>query len=110
MPEERTPPAISIPELLRPSDYEYYKAVPLPYGMLPRRDTPEALRKSLDKAHDNLRATVRENDRLRLALLTMHRRQKWGLRIFIALQALSWSALGGVIKWLIPYAVQGMAK
>ena len=99
-----------IPDLLRPSDYEYYRAQLLPGERLPPRDTNAALRRSLDKAHDNLRMVVRENDRLRLALLKMHARQKWLLRAFIVLMGVTWSALGGVVKFLLPYAIRGMAK
>jgi len=99
-----------IDDLLRPSDFAYYRAIPLVPGRLPRRDTPEALRKSADKAHDNLRAVVRENDRLRLALLKMHRRQKWGLRGFTALLGFTWSVMGWIVKLVLPCVLKAMAK
>lgn len=100
-----------IPELLQPSDYQYYHAIPMSPGLPPpRRDTIEALKKSLDKAHDNLRMAVRQNDHLRLALLKMHRQQKWLLKIFIALMLCTWSVLGSLLKFLLPYAIHGLAK
>lgn len=74
------------------------------------RTTPETLLKSLDKAHDNLHHALRENDRLRLALLELHRSQRWQLKIFIALMAAVWTAHGWALNFLIPYAVHGMSK
>jgi hypothetical protein len=97
-------------ELLEPSGYEFYRKEPKPATGWPERDTPKALLKSLDKAHDNLSHALRENDRLRLALIELHRRQRWQLRVFIALTAATWSALGWVFNLLIPYAIHGMAK
>lgn len=101
---------VPIPELLKPTDYEFYRAEPKPAGGWPDRANPKALLKSLDKAHDNLHHALRENDRLRLALLGLHRIQRWQLRIFIALMAATWTALGWALNFLIPYAVHGMAK
>lgn len=99
-----------IPDLLKPSDYEFYRAEPKPANGWPDRDSPKALLKSLDKAHDNLHHALRVNDRLRLALLELHKRQRWQLRIFIALMAATWSALGWVFNLLVPYAIHGMTK
>lgn len=100
-----------IPELLRPSDYAYYTAIPShPRAIWPDRDTVPALRKSLDKAHDNLRHLVSENDRLRSAVFKLHRRIRWLLKVFIALMLVTWSAFAGIVKFLLPYAIQGMQR
>jgi len=103
-------PDSSLPELLAPSDYQPYVALPRPPQGWPDRDSPKALRKSLDKAHDNLHHSIRDNDRLRRALIELHARQRWQLKIFLALMGLTWTALGWALNLLIPYAIHGMSR
>jgi hypothetical protein len=102
--------SLDIAELLSESDYQPYVARPCPPGGWPNRDSLPTLRKSLDKAHDNLRHALRENDRLRAALLALHQRQRWQLRIFLTVMGITWTALGWALNLLIPYAIHGMAR
>jgi len=99
-----------IPELLRPSDAEFYHQIPKPKEGWPDRDNPAALRKSLDLAHDNLKVLVAENDRLRAALLTLHRKLRFWIRVSVTALGILGSAMAGLLGWLIPYAVKGMAR
>lgn len=108
---------MKISDLLRPPDYTPYVELPKPPEGWPPRDSLPALRKSLDKAHDNLKHVVRENDRLRAASLALYqekmrsdRRHKWQLRILYTLIGLTWAAIWGLLQWLIPYAIHGMAR
>lgn len=105
--------APEIPEILRllePSEYEFYRQLDKPPEGWPPRNTLEALEKSDNKAHDNARMLVRENDKLRAALIKLHKSGRFHLRIFILAMCLTWSALGWMLSLLIPYAVHGMAK
>ena len=100
-----------IDELLRPSDYEYYRPMtPRPRAGWPRRDSLQDCRKSLDKAHENLRHLVRENDRLRAALLEIKERQRWTLKVFIALFTGSWGLFAAVLKLFLPALLRGLVK
>lgn len=97
-------------ELLAPSGYEPYVARPCPPEGWTSRDSLPAVRKSLDKAHDNLRHALRENDRLRAALLALHQRQRWQVKIFLAVLGITWTVLGWALRLLIPYAIHGMSR
>jgi hypothetical protein len=99
-----------ITELLKPSDYVYYEQQPMPLEGWPDRDAPKALRKALDKAHDNVAHLVTEKDHLRAALLEMHEKQRRQLKIFIAVMSTTWSVLGWALHLLIPYAIHGMKQ
>lgn len=103
-------PSPELKELLKPSKHKYYEQIPMPPRGWPERETPEALRKSLDKCHDIQHAVLRENDRLRKVVLDLYEAQRWLLKLFIALMLGTWTVMGGVLKWLIPYAIRGMAK
>jgi hypothetical protein len=103
--------SIDIPELLRPSDFEYYRPMPQrPRSGWPRRDSLLDCRKSLDKAHENLRHLVRENDRLRAALIKMHERQRWIVKVSIALFTGSWGLFAAVLKLFLPALLRSIAK
>lgn len=100
-------------QLLEPPSHQYYRQIDKPEGGWPKRDTAKALADSLTKSHDNIKALVHENDRLRKAGLVMDARQrwmlKWGKRILWAIGIV----LGGtwtVLAYMVPYAVKGMAK
>jgi hypothetical protein len=99
-----------IPDLLKPTDYEFYRQVPMPKGGWPDRENPKALRKSLDKAHDNLGQVVRENDRLRKALIMFSQRQTLWIKIVISALGVLAASVCSILGWLIPYAIRGMAK
>jgi hypothetical protein len=98
------------PELLKPSDHEFYHRVPMPDRGWPDRENPRALRQSLDKAHDNVKQLVRENDKMRGALIGLKRQQRKWLKILLACLGVLATAIGSIFGWLIPYAVHGMAK
>lgn len=103
-------PRGTIPDLLRPSDHEYYRPTQRPISGWPERDSPHALRKSLDKAHDNLHHAIRDNDRLRAALLKVAGRQKWQLKVFIVLMGITWSGIGWILNVLIQFVMHGLAR
>lgn len=99
-----------IPDLLKPSDYEFYRKLPMPEGGWPDRETTKALRKSDDIAHDNIKQLVRENDRLRAALIDLHRKQRRWIKILLTCFVTLAGAVASLFAWLIPFAVKGMAK
>jgi nitrate/nitrite-specific signal transduction histidine kinase len=82
----------------------------MPKGGWPDRENPKALRKSLDKAHDNLGQVVRENDRLRKALIMFSQRQTLWIKIVISALGVLAASVCSILGWLIPYAIRGMAK
>jgi hypothetical protein len=102
----------NLSELLQPSGFEFYRSEAMPHEGAPlkRRDSPEALLKSLNTAHNNTRQLITENDHLRAGLLQLHKVQRRQLKIFLALMGLTWTTVGWVLKFLIPYAIHGMAK
>jgi hypothetical protein len=105
-----------ITELLEPSDFEFYRPgqkpspVSVPGYKPQRRDSPEQLLKALNVAHNNIRQLVTEKDQLKSASLKLHQTQKLQLKLFLAAMGVTWTIVGWVLKFLIPYAVHGMAK
>lgn len=103
-----------VPKVLRPADPEFYTDIPEPPGgWRPRLPTPEVIQRSLDKAHDNLRKLVAQNDEQRATIFRLET-QISTYRLWLKL---AWLAIGGlvatlgwVIKFLLPYAIHGMAK
>ena len=102
------------PNLIGPSDEEFYRILPPPPGgWKPRLPTPEVLQKSLDVAHDNIRKLVASNDQQRVVILHMEsevRQYKLWLKGSWAALLVTWALLGWVVKFLLPYAIHGMAK
>jgi len=90
-------------ELLRPDSHVYYRQEEMPDQGWPDRDSPQAVRKALDCAHDNMKALVRENDRLRRVLIESQRRHRRQLGTI-------WTGFIGLMAWLVPFAVKGMAR
>lgn len=108
-----------IPDLLfgkipEPRKLELYRQVPMPPEGWPDGTTPQALKASCDKAHDNLKVVVRDRDRLQHEVIEVRRdaalAQRWQLKIFLSLMGATWAVLGGLLKWLIPFAIRGMTK
>lgn len=97
-----------IPDLLKPS--AFYRELPMPSDGWPDRETPRALRKSLDKAHDNLKLMLKENHTLRGALIDLHRKQRRWIKILLTCFVTLAGAVASLFAWLIPFAVKGMAK
>jgi len=96
------------PNLLKSDSLEFYRKPTLmpefyryevgPIQGWPSRDTPEAMRKSLDGAHDRVRQLVRVNDQLRrdqYQLIKMVKiEQNWRKGIF-------WAMLVGIFIMLL---------
>jgi hypothetical protein len=93
-------------EFLKPPDYEFYRREDMPPEGWPDRESQKALRKSCDRVHDNMRVLVRENDRLRAAVIELRRRQRicWAISLAAAIGMFS------VFGYLLPYALHGMAR
>jgi hypothetical protein len=102
------PDPIPDSDIVPPREYEFYQQQPRPPQGWPPRDSPHALRRSLDKAHDNLKRVVRENDQLRSALGKLHRRQRLQFKLFSAAMGLTWTVMGWLLHLLLPYAIVGM--
>jgi len=81
----------------------------MPLGGWPKRDSPEALRLALDKCHDNVRQLLRENDRLRKALLELNQQQTFWVKVLVTASGVLATGVGSIFAWLIPYAIRGMA-
>ena len=104
-------------DILRPCDYEFYQQVPQPPQGWPERDSPKALRKSLDKAHDNLNKQRTVNDKLQKQLLDMEEvlvtERNWRKWLITAL-ALTWTSWAGAVWWLskvlAPLVLKGLSK
>jgi len=105
-----------ISDLLQPSDFEFYrpgqKPTPasLPGYKPQRRDSPEQLLKALNVAHNNIRQLVTEKDQLKAASLELYKKQRTLFKIFLWVMGVTWTMVGWLLKFLIPYAVHGMAK
>jgi hypothetical protein len=99
-------------DLLQPSEFEFYRPEPKPpiSVPIPRRDSPQALLKALNVAHNNIRQLVSEKDQLKAASLKLYQQQKLQLKIFLAAMGLTWTIVGWLLKFLLPYAVHGMLK
>lgn len=97
-------------DLLQPSELEYYRSQPKPPISVPilRRDSPQALLKALNVAHNNIRQLVSEKDQLKAASLKLYKLQKLQLKLFLAAMGLTWTIVGWLLKFLIPYAIHGM--
>ena len=102
-------------DIVRPCDYEFYQQVPKPPQGWPERDSPKALRKSVDRAHDNFLKQARVNDKLQKQLLEMEdvlkKERKWRKWLISAL-VLTWTSWAGVVWWaskvLAPIVVKGL--
>jgi hypothetical protein len=68
--------------------------------------TRDELVKSLNKAHSVNRTMIAVIEAMRRELL---RERKWRKWLTVAL-ALTWTALGFIVKLLLPYAVRGMVR
>jgi len=65
------------PNLLTPQDYEFYRPEHRPNEGWPRRDTPDALLRALNHAHDDLRKQEKIN-RAHLATINrLERKTDW---------------------------------
>lgn len=103
-----------VPRVLRPADPEFYSDVPEPIGgWRPRLPTPEVLQRSLDKAHDNIRKLVTQNDEQRSLILRLEDHiasyKLWLKFAWLAIGGLV-GTIGWIIKFLLPYAIRGMAQ
>ena len=83
---------MTLPELLVPAKVKAYRRETPPPEGWPSRDTPEALEKSLDIAHQNLRCL------------------RWETRILRWLLIAALSFIGWLVTFLLPYAIHGMAR
>lgn len=68
--------------------------------------TREQMIKSLNKAHAVNRTLVAALDKALRELMNERKWRKWLGRGFAALAV----TVGGILKWLIPYAIRGMLK
>lgn len=105
-----------IPDLLKlakipePRELELYRQVPMPPEGWPDRTTPEALKASDDKAHDNFKLVRADRDRLQRQVIDLYVRLWFLVKLFLGTMVFTWSVLGWALHLLIPYAVRGMAK
>src|ERR1051325_2916283 len=103
----------NISELLEPSDFQFYRPgqkpspVSVPGYKPQRRDSNEQLLKALNVAHTNIRQLVTENNQIKAGSLQLHKTQKLQLKLFLAAMGVTWTIVGWVLKFLIPYAVHG---
>jgi hypothetical protein len=102
------PDLIPNSEIVPPRECEFYEQQPRPPQGWPSRESPHALRRSLDKAHDNLKRVVRENDQLRAALGKLHRRQRLQFKLFSSAMGFTWAVMAWLLHLLLPYAIVGM--
>jgi hypothetical protein len=65
MPDPRVLQPSTLEFYQRPQYPEFFRHKPPPPGGYPRRDTPEALEKSLNDSFDRMRIQVKTNDLLR---------------------------------------------
>lgn len=79
-------------ELLLPGRMKAYPRNSPSREGTPRRDTPEALKKSLDEAHFQIRW------------------DKWEIRILRWLLITTLGFLGWLVNFLLPYAIHGMVR
>ncbi len=107
-------------DILRPSDYEFYRPIEAPPGGFPGYDKPRSttqLQVDLNIAHDRLKQQVRVNDKLlsQIAKLskTLEREKQWRNWLLTAL-ILTWTSWAGAIWWaskvLAPVIVKGLSQ
>jgi len=78
-------------------------------GIFPGYDElrdPSRLQRDINCAHDHIRILVHTNDALMANLMY---ERAWRKLLLWALGA-TWAGIGGLLAWLIPFAVKGMAR
>lgn len=92
---------------------DFYHQRPQPPGGWQKRNDPDALVESLDKAHDNIKRLIRDNDRMRADTWALIGELKKQRKYVIA----AWGAvltLGGFVLWIAkdlgPYVLKGIAN
>jgi hypothetical protein len=97
-------------DILRPSDWEFYRHAQRweKHPEVPR--SPEELTKDANIAHDNLKELVAERDRLQKVVLVLNARTVWLVRLVIASNVIWASAFFYVFRWAAPWIVKGMMK
>jgi hypothetical protein len=78
-------------------------------GIFPGYDKPRSanqLQKDVNCAHDHIRLLVQTNDALMANLMY---ERAWRKLLMWALGA-TWTGIGGLLAYLIPFAVKGMAR
>ena len=82
---------------------DFYRHEVGPIASWPSREHPEAMKKALDVAHDNLRKLIRVNDLLRKGILTLdkdvQRERLWRKGIF-------WSLLVAIFMMLLDMSLR----
>jgi hypothetical protein len=109
------------PDVLQPSSIEFYRKPtlmpefytpqPPPPGGWPKRNSLDALERAANAAHDNVRKMVGVNDRMRkdqLDLIGLLKKERRWRRWLIGALVATWSALGLLLKVLLPYLVKGI--
>jgi len=92
---------------------DFYQQRPEPPAGWPDRRDGDQLVRSLDKAHDNIKLLVRDNDRMRADMWSVVKQLKRQRKYVIA----AWGAVvtvGGFVFWiakdLAPYVLKGIAN
>jgi hypothetical protein len=108
------------PNLLLPSDYEYFHQLDPPEGGWPGYDRPRSLsqlQRDLNHALDSLKRQVSVNDKLRAGQLKLEaqleRERRWR-KLLLSFLAATWIGWITVDWWLIkviaPVLVRGLGK
>lgn len=96
------------PDVMDSTSYEYYKQVNGVRSDYGKRSQTDLIR-DVNIAHDFIKKLVHEKDQIRQAqFLHSERELKWRKILWWALGA-TWALIGWLIKFLLPYAVKGMA-
>ena len=98
-----------VEELKRDHRRQYYTSL-AKWARPHRARSPEQLTDDTYAAHDRIKDLVRENDRLRTTVFALDKLVRWLLKASIALLVASWALFATALRFLLPYAIHGMAK